>query len=77
MNPVFHVSTLPRVITSLAWLKPSGSIELVGESGGLQRDVKTLQRGGRRFELLLLFRILFAFATISSEHPVVVRTDRQ
>ena len=71
MDPVFHVATLPRVITPLAFLESTRGIELIREAGCFQRNVKSFERGvlgykwffvlNNFFDRLLLLFLAFLF----------------
>ena len=50
MDPVFHVATLPGVVSAFAGLQAPRRVELIRKSRGLQRDVESFQRCRFRFE---------------------------
>ena len=57
------------MISALTLDQPTRRIELVGQGGGFQGDVETIQFGVLRFKGFLSF--LLGHAAVLAEHPVV------
>ena len=89
VNPVLHVTTLPRVVTTFAGLQPTGSIELVCKFSCLKRHVKSFKRRvlcdkgflwGWFLDSLFGFVFFLAFfpfflLPVPSKHPIVLGAD--
>jgi len=72
MDPVFHVTTLPSMVSTFARLEPAGRVELICIPCRLQRHIKSIKLCFLGFERLFL--LLFLSPTVSAEHPIVART---